>query len=45
VNASQGIPALIDPEDIAEIPVPEKLSMITYIGCVYKGYVRKGVTE
>lgn len=36
----QGIPSLLDPEDVWDIPVPEKLSMITYLGVVYKGLCR-----
>jgi len=35
--ATIGVPALLDPEDITSIPVPEKLSMITYLSVLYKG--------
>jgi len=35
--SSVGIPSLLDPEDITDIPVPEKLSIITYLGVLYKG--------
>lgn len=38
VAARFGVPALLDPEDIVELPVPEKLSMITYLGVVCKGF-------
>jgi hypothetical protein len=41
VASAHGVPALIDPEDIWDIPVPEKLSMITYIGVLYRGFVAK----
>jgi hypothetical protein len=40
VAARFGVPALLDPEDIVELPVPEKLSMITYLGVVCKGFCK-----
>lgn len=36
--ASLGVPSLLDAVDVCDIPVPEKLSMITYIGCIYKAW-------
>lgn len=33
---AMGVNRLLDPEDIADIPVPEKLSMMTYLSEMYK---------
>lgn len=36
--ASVGVPSLLDAEDVCDIDVPEKLSMITYIGVLFRGF-------
>ncbi len=38
VGAKLGAPPLLDPEDVCDIPVPERRSMITYLGVVYKAF-------
>jgi chemotaxis protein histidine kinase CheA len=38
VAGSQGVPPLLDPEDISEPQIPDRRSMITYMICLYKGF-------
>jgi len=38
VAGRNGVPPLLDPEDVCEIPTPDRRSMITYLGCLYKGF-------
>jgi hypothetical protein len=38
VAGKLGIPPLLDPEDICDIDTPDRRSMITYLGCLYKGF-------
>eukprot|EP01097_Dermamoeba_algensis_P003588 TRINITY_DN2477_c0_g1_i1.p1 TRINITY_DN2477_c0_g1~~TRINITY_DN2477_c0_g1_i1.p1 ORF type:complete len:138 (-),score=28.00 TRINITY_DN2477_c0_g1_i1:177-590(-) len=40
VAAARGIASLLDPEDIVDLPVPEKLSIITYITVLYSGFTK-----
>jgi hypothetical protein len=40
IAGSQGVPPLLDPEDISEIPTPDRRSMITYLSCLYKCFRR-----
>jgi len=36
----QGVPPLLDPEDVTEVQTPDKRSMMTYLSCLYKGFKR-----
>jgi len=38
IAGSQGVPPLLDPEDISEVQTPDRRSMITYLSCLYKGF-------
>jgi len=37
---AQGVPPLLDPEDVTDLPVPDKRSILTYLSCLYKGFKR-----
>jgi len=38
VAGRNGVPPLLDPEDVYEIATPDRRSIITYLGCLYKGF-------
>jgi len=35
---NQGVPPLLDPEDVCDMNVPDRRSIITYVSCLYKGF-------
>jgi len=37
---AQGVPPLLDPEDVTDLPTPDKRSILTYLSCLYKGFKR-----
>jgi len=42
VAGRNGVPPLLDPEDVCEVPTPDRRCMITYLGCLYKGFKTLG---
>jgi len=38
VAGRNGVPPLLDPEDVCDIPTPDRRSIITYLGCLHKGF-------
>jgi len=38
VAGQQGAPPLLDPEDIANLPEPDRRSIITYLAVLYKAF-------
>jgi len=38
VAGQQGVPPLLDAEDVWEPPTPDRRSMMTYLSCLYKGF-------
>jgi len=37
---NQGVPPLLDPEDVCDVNVPDRRSIITYVSCLYKGFAQ-----
>jgi len=38
IAGEQGVPPLLDPEDVCDVTTPDRRSIMTYVSCLYKGF-------